>query len=339
MPPQPHPGHPRCCGAVLTVSHTDTWAQPALAPLAPQVGGQVEAAGGPAVLWQRQAGAQVGGPVAQTQCLRPGHWLPALAELARSPQPGSLHPASGCIPLLRGLAPTQQGEGAPGCWGGGTHPSEASATPVKPLLSPTCPGPCPQSHSPALAGPHRPAPALGMLQDGAWGHMWGCWHRAPAPYTPGLHLGPHKLIAHLLALAAKPSQNSWLLILRRLAGARRFTTSTSCSPPAEKKDSGPHSRPSSLFCSPETRTGCRGSGGQQGQGGPWCHHASPGMGGGSPGPAASAPGRACSYWHGRGHAARAAHWVPGCSGRRGHRGGSARPPPAAPGSSSPPRGR
>lgn len=55
----------------LTISHADTWAQPALGPLAPQVGGQVEATNGPAVLRQRQAGAQVGGPVAQAQSSMP----------------------------------------------------------------------------------------------------------------------------------------------------------------------------------------------------------------------------------------------------------------------------
>lgn len=104
-------------------------------------------------------------------------------------------------------------------------------------------------------------------------------------YTPKWYLRPHKLIARLPTLAAKPSQNSWLLILTRLSGARRFTASTARSPPAGRKDSGPHSRPSSFFCSPETRTGCRGSRGSAGlswggleRGGPRCCRASTGWG-------------------------------------------------------------
>lgn len=172
-------------------------------------------------------------------------------------------------------------------------------------------------------------------------------------YTPEWHLRPHKLIARLPALAAKPSQNSWLLILTRLDGARRFTASTARSPPAGRKDSGPHSRPSSLFCSPETRTGCRGSRGSAGLSRGGLERGSAVLPciprvGGSPGPAASAPGRVCSCWRGRGRAARAARWVPGRSGKQGGRGdrggwgdqgGSTRPPPASPGSSSPPHGR
>lgn len=236
---------------------------------------------------------------------------------------------------------------------------------MKLLLSPTGTPPCPQSHSPASAGPHGPAPVPRMLREGARHRTRGCGRHAVGhhpgregcsgwltPPTPKSHLRPHKLIARLPALAAKPSQNSWLLILTRSGGTRRFTASTACSPRAVRKDSGPHSRPSSLFCSPETRTGCRGSWGSAGPGlgggggGPRCHRASPGKeGGSSPGPSASAPGRVCSCWRGRGRAARAARWVPGCSGRRGGRedqgglGGSTRPPLASPGSFSPPHGR
>lgn len=154
---------------------------------------------------------------------------------------------------------------------------------MKLLLSPTGTPPCPQSHSPASAGPHGPAPVPRMLREGARHRTRGCGRHAVGhhpgregcsgwltPPTPKSHLRPHKLIARLPALAAKPSQNSWLLILTRSGGTRRFTASTACSPRAVRKDSGPHSRPSSLFCSPETRTGCRGSWGSAG----------PGLGGG-----------------------------------------------------------
>lgn len=83
----PPPRAPRSCRVALTVSHADTRAQPAPASLAPQVGSQVEVAGGPAVLRQRQAGTQVGGPAAQARCLRPAHRLPVLAKPPRCPQP------------------------------------------------------------------------------------------------------------------------------------------------------------------------------------------------------------------------------------------------------------
>lgn len=70
----------------LTVSRADPRAQPAPAPLAPQVGGQVEAAGGPAVLGQREAGTQVGSAGTQT-CVTPGQ-----QSRPRCPQPCSCTP-------------------------------------------------------------------------------------------------------------------------------------------------------------------------------------------------------------------------------------------------------
>ena len=174
----PPPRAPQSCRVALTISHADTRAQPAPASLAPQVGSQVEVAGGAAVLRQRQAGTQVGGPAAQARCLRPGHRLPVLAKPPRCPQPCSLHPTSGCIPRLWGLAPNR-------ARGGGTGlPGRGEPTLVKLLLSPTGTPPCRQSHSPASAGPHRPAPVPGMLREGACHRTWGCGRHAA-----GHHLG------------------------------------------------------------------------------------------------------------------------------------------------------
>lgn len=61
--PQLTPGPP-----ALTISCADAWAQPAPGPVSLQVRAQVEAAAGPAVLRQWQAGTQVGGPVTQECC-------------------------------------------------------------------------------------------------------------------------------------------------------------------------------------------------------------------------------------------------------------------------------
>lgn len=118
-------------------------------------------------------------------------------------------------------------------------------------------------------------------------------HRLAHPllYTPKSHLRPHRFMARLPALVAKPSQNSRLLTRRRLPGARRFTTATACSPRTGRKDSGPHSPRSSLFCSPETRTGCPGSRGLAGLGGPQCHQGA----GGSSGWGFTWPRRQCSW--------------------------------------------
>lgn len=189
---------------------------------------------------------------------------------------------------------------------------------------------------------HAPGPPRGANARRVPGHRCAGAVCCPSFYTEGgldhptggsgfpfCPLCPRPLDANppvapgcLLGLAAKPSQKRPLPILTRRGCARRFTASTSCSPPGGRKDSGPHSLPSSLFSSPETRTGCggRGSGGQyrgRSRGGGVRASPSPR---GSPGPAASAPGRGGSWWRGRGPAATAAPPRSGCSGKRGSRG-------------------
>lgn len=202
----------------------------------------------------------------------------------RVPKP--LHPAPGGLARAPRWGWRGRTDGAKDArvqppWGGHCHQLTGTAA-------------CPQSHFPASTCPQRPAPAPGRLWDGGPASRTGtplqCQRTArprppmrggcllPPVYTEGgldhptggsgfpfCPLCPRPLDANppvapgcLLGLAAKPSQKRPLPILTRRGCARRFTASTSCSPPGGRKDSGPHSLPSSLFSSPETRTGCGG---------------------------------------------------------------------------------